>query len=141
MAKKDQLDMERQKAREAAKKDLKKRQGFPVAPRKAMSNAKKASKKLDYPVPPYAGVNLLQLYRWGSEEWRKLGRWQNLALPVVLLTALLTWEKEKALQEDYYVRLEQRAIREENARLYGTFGRAPKRRKLLGFIPLPGGRT
>lgn len=141
MAKKDQLEKERQKALKAAKKDLKERRGFPVAPRKAISNAKKASKRLDYPVPPYAGANLLQLYRWGSEEWSKLGRWQNLALPVILLTALLTWEKEKALQEEYYVHLEQRAIREENAKLYGTFGRVAKRRKLLGLIPLPGGRT
>jgi hypothetical protein len=140
MAKKDQLEKKRQKAREVAKKDLKERRGFPVAPRKAMSNAKKASKRLDYPLPPYAGANFLQLYRWGSEEWRKLGRWQGLAVPVVLLTALLTWEKEKAIQEDYYVRLEQQAIRQENAKLYGTFGRAPKQRKLLGIIPLPGGR-
>jgi hypothetical protein len=141
MAKQDKLEKERQKAREAAGKDLKERRGFPIAPRKAMANAKKASKRLSYPVPPYAGANILQLYRWGSEEWRKVGRWQNLALPFVILTALLTWEKEKALQEDYYVQLEQRAIREENAKLYGTFGRAPKPRKLFGFIPLPGKRA
>ncbi len=140
MAKKDKVEAERKKARAAAEKDLKERRGFPIPPRKAMSHANKLSKKLVYPVPPYPGANYLQLFRWGSEEWRKLGRWQNLALPVILLTALLTWEKEKALQDDYYLRLEEAAIKREHEKLLVTSVPARKRRKLLGFVPLPGGR-
>src|SRR5206468_1523718 len=98
MAKQDQITALRQKSRVAAEESLKEREGFPIPPRKAMAQAKKASKGLPYPLPPYAVANPLQLYRWAADEWRSLGRWQGLAAPVVALAALLTWEKERALQ-------------------------------------------
>ena len=102
MAKNDKVKKERRRAMFAAMEGLRPQKGFPVPPRKAMSQANKASKKLAYPLAPYPGASLLQLYRWGSAEWQSLGRWQNLALPVVVLVSLLTWEKERGIQDDYW---------------------------------------
>jgi hypothetical protein len=116
---------------------LRPRLGFPLPPRKAMAQAKKASKELAYPVAPYPRANPLQLYRWSAEEWKRLGRWQTLATPVVLLVGLLTWEKEKALQDAYIDQLEKAETRRFAASLYGAYGRAPRKKKLLGIIPLP----
>jgi hypothetical protein len=141
MAKKDEVSKLRRESRRLATKELRTGGGFPIAPRKAMSQAKKASKDLAYPLAPYAAANPFQLFRWAAQEWDKLGRWQGLALPVIIITALRTWEKEKAAQETYFMELERRAIRRENARLYGTYGVAPKKRKLFGFIPSPGGKS
>lgn len=145
MAGKDKLKKERQKSKFAAMEALRAQGGFPVPARKAMSRAKKTSKKLAYPLPPYAGANLLQLYRWGQFEWHNLGRWQRLAAPIVLLVALLTWEKERAMQDQRWDEIEQHDTRRMAAELYGAHGpsvyaQRTKRRKLLGIIPLPGGK-
>lgn len=138
MAEKDKITEARRKSRFAAMEAMRENRGFPIAPRKAMAQAKKASKKLAYPLPPYAGANLAQLYRWAQFEWRKLGRWQRVALPVVVLNALLTWEREKELQDRYWDQLERAHTKELAARAYGAYGRQPGKRKLLGILPLPG---
>ena len=140
MAGKDRVKKLREQSKFAAMEGLRPRDRWPVPPRKAMSQAKKASKRLPYALPPYPGANRLALYRWAEGEWRSLGRWQGLALPVMLLVGLLAWEKEKALQEAYRFELEKAQARQYAARLYGAFGPARRKRKLLGIIPLPGGR-
>lgn len=138
MAQKDKVKKERQKSRFAAMEALRENKGFPIPPRKAMSQAKKASKKLPYPLPPYAGANPVQVVRWSQFEWRRLRKWQNVALPFVIISALLTWEKERDLQERYLDDLERAQTKEAAARAYGAYGQQPKRRKLFGVIPLPG---
>jgi|GEM_PF-3673543 len=139
MAKKDKVKELRQKSRFAAMEGLRPRGGFPVPPRKAIGQAKKASKKLPYPVPPYPGANLMQLYRWAEYEWWKLGRWQRVALPVIVLVALTTWEKEKELQEARWLEVDRFEAKRQAAQAYGAYGPGkPKKRKLLGIIPLPG---
>lgn len=140
MADKDKVKTLREKSKFAAMEGLRPRSAFPVAPRQAMSSAKKASKKLPYPIAPYPSANPLQLYRWAEAEWKSLGRWQNLAAPVILLVALLTWEKEKALQEGRWFEIDKAEARAYAANVYGAFGRAKRKRKLLGIIPLPGGK-
>jgi hypothetical protein len=141
MAKDDKVKELKQKSRSAATKGLEAARGFPTPPRKAVKEAKKASKKLPYPVPPYPGANPAQLYRWAQHEWQGLGRWQNLALPVIVIVGLLTWEKESALKEARWGEVERTDARQIAAETYGAFGRPPTRnRKLLGFIPLPGGK-
>jgi hypothetical protein len=141
MAKKDKVRELRQKSHAAAMEGLRKNLSFPVPPRKAMSRSKKASKKLSYPVSPYPDANILQLFRWGRYEWSRLGRWQSLAGPVIALVALTTWEKEKALQDARSFQIEKVETKQMAARIYGAFGRKPrKRRKLLGLVPLPGGK-
>ena len=140
MAEKDKVKKARQKSKFAAMEALRDNKGFPIAPRKAMSQAKKASKKLAYPLPPYAGANPVQLYRWGRFEWRKLGRWQGVVLPFVVLNALLTWEREREIQDRYWDAVERAQAKETAAQAYGAYGPRPKKRKLLGFIPLPGGK-
>src|SRR5215210_8711737 len=133
MARKDKLKELQQKSRFAAMEGLRPRGGFPVPPRKAMAEAKKASKKLSYPVPPYPGANMLQLYRWTRYEWWKLGKWQRVALPVIVLVALTTWEKEKELQEARWKEIDRLETKRTAAHLYGAFGpRKPTRRKLFG---------
>ena len=140
MAEKDKIKKARQKSKFAAMEALRDNKGFPVPPRKAMSRAKKASKKLAYPLPPYAGANPVQLYRWGQFEWKKLGRWQRLVLPVVVLNALLTWERERELQDRYWDQLDRAQAKEAAAQAYGVYGPRPKKRKLFGIIPIPGGK-
>ena len=138
MAKKDnKLEKLRQKSRFAAMEVKKPVGGLPVPPRKAMANAKKASKKLPYPIAPYIGANPIQLYRWARYEWWKLGKWQQLALPVIVLTALRTWEKERELQEARWQQIDKIETKQAAAEAYGAFGRARPKKKLLGFIPLP----
>ena len=138
MAKKDKAQELRQKSRFAAMEGLRPVGGFPIAPRKAMAQAKKSSKRLPYPIPPYPGVNPLQLFRWAQYEWWKLGRWQSVAAPVAALVALLTWEKEKHLKEARGFEVERVEAKERAAELYGAYGRPARKRKLLGIIPLPG---
>lgn len=138
MAEKDKIKKARQKSKFAAMEALRDNKGFPIPPRKAMSRAKKASKKLAYPLPPYAGANPVQLYRWGQFEWRKLGRWQRVVLPVVVLNALLTWERERELQDHYWDLVDRAQAKEVAAQAYGAYGPRPRKRKLLGIIPLPG---
>lgn len=141
MAKKDKVRELRQKSRFAAMEGLRPRGGFPIAPRKAMSQAKKASKDLAYPIAPYPGANPLQLYRWAEQEWWKLGKWQRVALPVMVVVALRTWEKEKEVQEARWQEVDRIEAKRRAAQMYGAFGPAkPKKRKLLGFIPMPGGK-
>ncbi|HVG00602.1 MAG TPA: hypothetical protein VND68_12250 [Chloroflexia bacterium] len=140
MAEKDTIKQARQKSKFAAMEALRDNKGFPIPPRKAMSRAKKVSKKLAYPLPPYAGANLVQLYRWGQFEWRKLGRWQQVVLPVVVLNALLTWEREKELQDRYWDQVDRAQAKEAAAQAYGAYGPRPRKRKLFGIIPLPGGK-
>ncbi len=139
MAKNDKLKKERQKSRFAAMEALRPTGGFPVPPRKAMSRANKQSKKLAYPLPPYAGVSPLRLARWVRFEWWQLGRWQRVAAPFVLLSALLTWEREREIQDARWAEIDRAESKEMAARSYGAYGPSkPKRRKLLGIIPLPG---
>lgn len=140
MAGKDKVKQARQKSKFAAMEALRENRGFPVPPRKAMSQAKKASKKLAYPLPPYPGTNSVQLYKWAQFEWRRLGKWQNVVLPFVVLNALLTYDREKALQDRYWDQLERSETKEAAAQAYGAYGPRPKKRKLLGIIPLPGGK-
>jgi hypothetical protein len=137
MAKDDEVKKLRQKSKYAAMEGLKPQLGFPTPPRKAMARARRASKKLAYPLPPYPNANPVQLYRWASDEWRLLGRWQNLAAPVAIIVALLTWEKEKALQQARWDELDKEETRRMAAHLYGAYPRTPRKRKLLGIIPLP----
>ncbi len=140
MAEKEMIKKARQKSRFAAMEAMRENRGFPVPPRRAMSQAKKASKKLAYPLPPYTGANPVQLYRWAHFEWRKLVRGRQVVLPFVMLNALLTWEREKELQDRYWEQLEHAKTKELAARAYGAYGPQPKKRKLLGIIPLPGGK-
>jgi hypothetical protein len=106
MAKKAEIRTLRRKSRVVARKELKSHPGFPVPPRKAMSLARKKSKGLPYPLPPYPGGNPVQLIRWVSGEWQKLGRFKRLALPVIAFVALTTWEKEREMQEARWDELE-----------------------------------
>ena len=141
MAGKDKLKKDRQKSRFAAMEALRATKGFPVAPRKAMSQAKKTSKKLPYPVSPYPGAGLLSVYRWASFEWRKLGRMQMVAAPLIAIVALLEWEKEREIQDARWDEIERAQLKELAAATYGAYGARPKgKRKLLGIIPLPGGK-
>jgi hypothetical protein len=137
MANKDKVTELRQRSRFAAMEGLRPRGGFPVRPRKAMSQAKKSSKRLAYPLAPYPGASLLQLYRWARYEWWQLGKWQRLALPVIVLFSLLTWEHESQLREAREVQVYKTATKRFAARMYGAYGPEPRRRKLLGIIPLP----
>lgn len=138
MAKKeDKVKELRRKSRFAAMEGLRPSRSLPVPPRKAVKQAQKASKKLPYPVPPYPGAGLPQIFRWTQHEWWQLGKWQGLAAPVIALVALLTWEKEKELKEARWNEIEKEETRRRAAEVYGAFGRAKRRRKLLGFIPIP----
>jgi hypothetical protein len=141
MAKKDDVKRLREKSKSAAMEGLRPRSGLPVAPRKAMAQAKKASKRLAYPLAPYPNANPLQLSRWALAEWRGLGRWQGLALPVAVLVALTTWEKEKMAKEARQFELDRAETRQFAAQAYGAYGRPKTRRRFFGFIPLPGGRN
>jgi hypothetical protein len=140
MAKKDKKEELRQKAHFAAMEATKPKGGFPVPPRKAMARANRASKKLPYPVPPYPGANPMQLFRWAQVEWWKLGRWQGMAGPVVALVGLLTWEKEKDRQEAWRRQVDKIEVKQMAREMYGVYGQPKRRRKLLGLIPLPGGK-
>ena len=113
MADKKKVTNLRQKSRIAALEGLRSQRGFPVPPRKAMSLAKKKSKKLAYPLPPYPGANPLLVFQWARGEWQQLGRWQRLALPVILVVGLTTWEKEAQLRDARWDRVEH----EETVRL------------------------
>src|SRR5205814_10398610 len=106
MADKNKVSKLREKSRIAALEGLRSKPGFPVPPRKAMSLAKKKSKKSAYPLPPYPGANPLMIFQWARGEWQQLGKWQRLALPVILVVGLTTWEKEAQLRETRWDRAE-----------------------------------
>jgi hypothetical protein len=139
MAKKDKAKELKQKSRFAAMEALRPVGGPPVAPRKAMKDARKASKGLSYPVPPYPGAGPVQVYRWAQHEWWRLGKWQSLAMPFAILSALLTWEKEMTLRQRRAEQLDRADIKEMARAMYLAPPRKPKR-KLFGVIPLPGKR-
>jgi hypothetical protein len=105
-----------------------------------MTRAKKASKKLAYPISPYPGAGKLQVFRWAQYEWSQLGHWQSLAAPVIALVALTTWEREKQLREDREFQITRGETKRFAARTYGAYGERPQRRRLLGLIPLLGGK-
>lgn len=130
----------RRKSRFSALRTLSQQRGLPVKPRKAMAQARKASKERGYLVAPYPNANPLQIFNWAKTEWTRLGRWQSLAAPVAVVVALLTWEKEMALQEEEQALADKAATRRLAARVYNMAeaDKPKKKRKLLGFIPLPG---
>ncbi len=138
MTKKNKKEQLKEKSRFAAMEGLRPTGILPVPPRKAMSEAKKASKKLRYPLPPYPSANPLKAFRWAQHEWWRLGRWQSVAAPVMVVVALLTWEKERALKEARWDEIEHAETKQMAANVYGAYGRPTKKRKLLGIIPLPG---
>jgi hypothetical protein len=138
MADKKKVTELRRKSRFNALKILREHSGLPMPPRKAMSQAKKASKEMGYPVAPYPNASSLQLYRWAKTEWDKLGRWQTLAAPAAIVSALLTWEKERALQEEHQGQSDKAEARRLAARALYRIEQPKRKRKLLGFIPLPG---
>ncbi|MFL5732124.1 MAG: hypothetical protein ACJ78Q_02890 [Chloroflexia bacterium] len=140
MAKKDEVKTLQQKSKFAAMEGLRPTSRWPVSPRKAMAQARKSSKGRGYPVPPYPDANPLQLFRWGRSEWHSLGRAQKVALPVIIFTALTTWEKEDAIREERQFELDRASAKVYAARLFGAFGEPRRKRKLLGIIPLPGGK-
>lgn len=130
------VDELKKKSRRDALGILRAEQGLPLPPRKAVAEAKKATKERGYLVAPYPKANPIQLFNWGKDEWQKLGRWQMLAAPVAIFVALTTWEKERALQEEYSSQSDKLAARRLANRLMEK--PKPKKKKLLGFIPLPG---
>jgi hypothetical protein len=139
MAKQDKKLELRQKSKFAAMEGLRPHDGLPLPPRTAMKQAKRASKKLAYPVPPYAGVLLPVLLMDAKKEWDKLGRWQRVAAPAVVLVSLLTWEQEAKKREQFQAVVERRAAKTTVAELYGQrYLARPPGRKLFGLIPLPG---
>jgi hypothetical protein len=141
MARDDKKKELRQKSRFAAMEGLRPHDGLPLPPRKAMKQAKRASKKLPYPLPPYAGTFLPVLLMDAMKEWDKLGRWKSFAAPAVLLMSYLTWEQEAKKREQFQVVVERRAAKTTVAELYGSrYLARPERRKLFGVIPLPGRR-
>lgn len=138
MAAKKKVEELQRKSRFDALKILREQQGFPVSPRKAVSQARKATKERGYLVSPYPNSNPIQLYNWAKSEWAKLGKWQSLAAPIALIVALRTWEKERALQQDYQGQSDKAEARRLAAKAYNLIDRPRPRRKLLGIIPLPG---
>ena len=138
MAEKKKVTELRRKSRFDALKILREHEGLPISPRKAISQANKASKKRGFLVAPYPNANPIQLYKWGQSEWDKLGRWQSLAGTVAIVSALLTWEKERTLQEEYKGKADKAEARRLATRLYNQVDRPRKRRKLFGLIPIPG---
>jgi hypothetical protein len=141
MAKEDKTKQLRQRSRFAAMEALRPHDGFPLPPRQAMSQAKRASKKLAYPLPPYPGTFLPVLLLDAKKEWDKLGRWQRVVAPAVVLVSLITWGQEQKKREQFQVVVERRAAKTTVAELYGRrYLARPERRKLFGLIPLPGKR-
>jgi hypothetical protein len=134
MAKKDKVGELRAKSKFAAMEGLRPKNAFPLPPRKAMSQAKKASKGLAYPLPPYPNAGLPSLYRWASAEWRSLGRWQSLALPVIAIVALRTWEQERMLQDEYDAQLLKEETRRAAIDLYVAREQPQQRKKFFGII-------
>ena len=128
----------KKKSRLDAFKILRGSEGFPVPPRKAMSQARKATKKLGYPVAPYTNTNPIQLFNWAKLEWGKLGRWQAIATPVILIVGMLTWDKERTVQEEYRGNSDKARARRLAAQAYRFAEPTRRKKKLLGIIPLPG---
>jgi hypothetical protein len=134
MAKKDKITELRQKSRIVALEGLQRQPGFPVPPRKAMSLARKKSKKLAYPLSPYPGANLLLLFQWARGEWQSLGKWQRLALPIIVLVGVTTWEKENGLREATMKRIEHEETLRFAQELYVKSAVRSKEKK-RGFWP------
>ena len=126
MAGKDEVKKLRRKSRIAALEGLRNQPGFPVPPRKAMSLAKKKSKSLAYPLPPYPAANPLLLYQWARGEWQSLGRFKKLALPVIALVALTTWEKEQMMKDARWDQVEREQTVQFANDLYAKTTTPPK---------------
>jgi hypothetical protein len=134
MADKNKVSRLREKSRIAALEGLRSQPGLPVPPRKAMSLAKKKSKGLGYPLPPYPGANPLVLFQWARGEWQQLGKWQRLALPVMVLVALTTWEKEAQLRDTRLDQVEREETTQFAKHLYAKVSTRPRKGK-GGFWP------
>jgi len=128
MAKKDEVEKLRQKSRITALEGLRKQPGFPVRPGKAMSIARKKSKGRGYPPAPYP-ANPLLLYQWARGEWESLGKWKMLALPVIIIVALTTWEKEFMLREARWDQIEHEQAAELAQKLYLKESGVPEKKR------------
>jgi hypothetical protein len=129
MAKKAEIKTLRRKSRIAALDGLQSQPGFPVPPRKAMSLARKKSKGLSYPLPPFPGGNPLLLFQWARGEWQALGRYKRLALPFIAFVALTTWEKEREMQETRWDEIERNETVQFANDLYIRASTGPMKRK------------
>jgi hypothetical protein len=134
MADKAKVQTLRRKSRIAALEVLRSRRGFSVPPRKAMSLAKKKSKGLPYPLPPFAGLSLPLLFREAQGEWKALGRHRRLALPIIALVALTTWEKERETREARWDEVERQDTIDFANAIYAQASAGPKQRT-RGFWP------
>jgi len=139
MADKKKVTTLRSKSRLAAFEDLRRRSGFLVPPRKAMSLAQKESKGLAYPLPPYAGQSLVGLFRQVQGEWKSLGKYRGLAVPIIILVVLTTWEKEYERREARWDQIEHEETVGLANNLYARSLVEPEARK-RGFWPFNRGR-
>lgn len=128
MASKNELEKQRQKARITFLDSFKRQSGFPVRPRRAMALAKKQSKTLPYPLAPYP-VNLLLLFQWARGEWQSLGRHKKVALPVIILVALTTWEKEYFRREARWDDIERQETEQLARKLFLESIGTPRKRR------------
>jgi hypothetical protein len=128
MANKNEVEKQQQKARLAALDAFRRQPGFPIRPRRAMGLARKQSKTLQYPLAPYP-VNLLLLYQWARGEWESLGRYKKVALPVMILVALTTWEKEFLRREARWDQIEHEETAKLARELYLKASGTPRRRR------------
>ena len=141
MANEDKKKELRQKSRFAAMEGLRPHDGLPLPPRIAMRHARRASKKLGYPLPPYAGTFLPILLLDAKREWDKLGKWQRVALPAMVLVGLVTWEQEIEKRERFQVTVDRSATKARAAEVLASQRLSRlRKRKLFGVIPLPGKR-
>jgi len=99
-----------------------------MRPRRAMGLAKKQSKTLSYPLAPYP-VNLLLLYQWARGEWESLGKHKKVALPVIILVALTTWEKELFRREARWDEIEHQETAKLARKLYLEASGTPRKRR------------
>ena len=136
MAEEDKAKTLRARAKYMAMEGLRPQQSFPVSPLRAMWRERRVSKRLAYPLPPYPIANIFNLALWSRTEWKNLGHWQKLALPVIALVALTTWEKERILRDAYEHRLEKAQTRREVVDLYVSLSKERRKGKFLGIIPL-----
>jgi hypothetical protein len=136
MAENAEVTKLRRKSRSAAFEALRKQKGFPVPPRRAVSLANKKSKGLAYPLPPYPGGNLLLLFQWARGEWQSLGKYQKVALPIIALVVLTTWEKEYLRREARWDQVEHEETIALADKIYIKATTPPQKRKgIFKFLP------
>jgi hypothetical protein len=139
-AKDGELRKLRKEAKAAARKSQRRMQITVLRPVRAIREANKLSKSRSYPLPPYQGLGEVAIFRWLWQEWKRLGRYQRVATPVLFLVGFLTWQQERETRRVRLDALEKADVRRYAAELYGGYG-VHKRRKLFGKIPLPGRRA